>query len=781
MISVRYEARTDDHQRGDHHTEYRYRGGDQVVDLDELPDFFPSVTNSGFFRVDRVRRCGISFDTRIEPSYEDGTFCWRYILGSPVPLVGFVRSTSYPYSGESEVDWFFRNGITAPGLYDQVPRFAYLAALETAGQKLGHVPLWLQSFVLSELFWYFQAQDRGFGGPIEVSKEQGEHFLRLLREIRRHIDDAAIESFSSRRYKREWRDILLHGLSGDGWVSPYAVLSDFDGAKNEVRLSYRFVGEAPVERIRVGRRPAKIVASKTRRFVYFGCTLMRERIVWISNKRPFSVELAGQLIGTKMAWSNETPLVRSPSGIADAFESKQGTKAPWLFSALEACRVKQPLDLVRAASGLLDQVRLLLARTPYYRRKYRDAWAIMDRLHDANDSGEILFHYLQANRPDINSWFVIERHTPDWRRLKKSRTSNVLTYDSLQWRLMMLNCSHVISSHLTEAIHRPPNMLRLRKPDWKFTFLQHGVIKDDISRWVNRKKIDLFVTSTGAEHQSIVGDETTYIFTDKEVKRDGLPRFDKLHEAGQRFEGKPKDIVLIAPTSRSWLHDPLRPGSFRREMSEDFENSEFARNWLSLLRSPELHRLAAEHGLKIAVLPHSNIKELFDDPEIAPGCEVVGYERDDIRDFYARSIVFITDYSSAAFNAVFLRRPVIYFQFDRERVIAGGHQGRQGYFDYVENGYGPVTSSIEETLHQVRAIASHNGVPAEPYRSRIENAFNIRDGRCCERVTASIEALCSAPEARGETCGAEATPAAAPHHQPASFTARHLPNERGRV
>jgi hypothetical protein len=43
----------------------------------------------------------------------------------------------------------------------------------------------------------------------------------------------------------------------------------------------------------------------------------------------------------------------------------------------------------------------------------------MDRIHDADDSGERLFEHLGAARPDINAWFVLERGTPDWRRLAR--------------------------------------------------------------------------------------------------------------------------------------------------------------------------------------------------------------------------------------------------------------------------------------------------------------------------------------------------------------------------
>ena len=48
------------------------------------------------------------------------------------------------------------------------------------------------------------------------------------------------------------------------------------------------------------------------------------------------------------------------------------------------------------------------------REKYADSWVLMDRIHDADDSGEHLFDYLREHRPEINAWFVVERGTPDW-------------------------------------------------------------------------------------------------------------------------------------------------------------------------------------------------------------------------------------------------------------------------------------------------------------------------------------------------------------------------------
>ena len=108
----------------------------------------------------------------------------------------------------------------------------------------------------------------------------------------------------------------------------------------------------------------------------------------------------------------------------------------------------------------------------------------------------------------------------------------VVRHGSLAWKLLMLNARHLISTHVDHPIVRPEEIVRLGPPGWRFAFLQHGVIKDDISRWLNGKGIDLFVTSTPQEHESIAGDHTPYRYTTREARLTGLPRFDKVLAEG---------------------------------------------------------------------------------------------------------------------------------------------------------------------------------------------------------------------------------------------------------
>ena len=116
------------------------------------------------------------------------------------------------------------------------------------------------------------------------------------------------------------------------------------------------------------------------------------------------------------------------------------------------------------------------------------------------------------------------------------------------------------------------------------------------------------MTSTRQEYDSIAGDGNSYVFTSKEVQLTGLPRFDKLRRIGRSVPAEQRDLVLLTPTWRQWLLPPLAKGSQRRTVRSDFFDSEFARQWLGLLRSPALADLCREQGLTLGFLPHPNLQ-----------------------------------------------------------------------------------------------------------------------------------------------------------------------------
>ena len=60
------------------------------------------------------------------------------------------------------------------------------------------------------------------------------------------------------------------------------------------------------------------------------------------------------------------------------------------------------------------------AQVPGLRQRFRDAWLLIDRDDQAQDNAERLYEWIAAHRPGTNLWFVLNRDSSDWDRLKKA-------------------------------------------------------------------------------------------------------------------------------------------------------------------------------------------------------------------------------------------------------------------------------------------------------------------------------------------------------------------------
>jgi CDP-glycerol glycerophosphotransferase (TagB/SpsB family) len=307
--------------------------------------------------------------------------------------------------------------------------------------------------------------------------------------------------------------------------------------------------------------------------------------------------------------------------------------------------------------------------------------------------------------------------------------------------ILMLNATKLISSHIDVPVHKPKSILRFGSPKWNFIFLQHGVIKHDLSKWLNPKQLAMFVTSTQAEYDSIAGDYSRYRFSSREVALTGLPRFDALFQNRQSLQRGEKNVVLITPTWRRWLTAPTRAMEQKRSISTEFLDSDFYKEWASFLSSPVLESLIHSNDLRLIFLPHPNLEAalpLFDLPRFV---EIHRYSDADVHRLFAKTVALVTDYSSTAFDAAYIKTPVVYFQFDKERMESGEHTFDTGYFCYERDGFGPITQTHIAAVQAVEAIVCNRGEAVSPYDTRIEAAFPQRDGKCCERVTSCIEGI----------------------------------------
>lgn len=685
----------------------------RTVDLDAEEKYFPASAPCVFFRRETVVDGDVRFDPRIRPNFEDGHFVVQYLLAAPSRVVGYVTRSVYNYRKRSDGSSTLNGSLLDQRRYTVVPEIGYLDAIARARAHYGHVPTWLQTDLLYELSWYFGAEEAASGSATAAHGEVGTTFVRHLREIAQHLDERLVLTFNTRGLSVVARHVLL-SLRSDNWRTPYVVNSATDDAQRLTRISYRFTGDEPTPRFTRRGRTLKPVHSKLVAHTYFGQVMLRERIHWLPGRLGTVTELDGQLQTVLDAWPTG-PTYRAPR--VDLLPPDE-VQTPWRSRTINR-----------------------IARTRAVRRLYGKAWVLMDRTQDADDSGELLFRHLRAHKRSINAWFVIEKGTPDHRRLRAEGYKRVVPYGSWRWKLLMANAAHLISSHADKPVVNPAALEGITR-DWRFTFLQHGVIKDDISAWLNPKPIDLFVTSTTAEHAYIAGDDSPFRYTTREVRLTELPRFDRLHAAGTTITEAEQNLLLVAPTWRSWLVRELKGDSQRRDGFDDSVlGSEYVREWDAFLRSANVARLAQEHGLTITFMPHPNMQPLLTRMNLPAHVQTLGYVGTDIAGTFARAAVLVTDYSSVAFNAAYMDRPVLYHQFDAEAMFHGGHVGRAGYFDYERDGFGPVVGDLAAAEAQLAATLAAGRRTAGLYAERVRATFPLRDGEACARVVAAIQAL----------------------------------------
>lgn len=376
-------------------------------------------------------------------------------------------------------------------------------------------------------------------------------------------------------------------------------------------------------------------------------------------------------------------------------------------------------------------VRLLLAFLQIFSRK--KIWIICDRVNHADDNGEAFFQYVTTLSPkNVKAYFALAPESPDYKRMKK--VGNVIPFLGKRYKILYLLSDCIISSQAEEYIFHPfqkySGLYRDLAQSQKFIFLQHGVTGNDLSAWLNRfnKNISIFVTTTIPEYRSIL--ECNYDYTSNVVKLTGFPRYDKLVR-------QEKKIITIMPTWRAYLVTGIDAKTGKRELKPGYCDSQYFSMYNKLVNHPKLFDAAQKMGYTIAHLSHPNMSAEKDVITSNQGL-VEWREGTSYQKIFAESDLLITDYSSVAFDFAYLRKPVIYYQQDKEEFFSGAHTVKAGYFDYEKDGFGEVEYSIESLVDRIIEYMENGCALKEKYRERIDGTFPFSDRNNCQRVYEEI-------------------------------------------
>ncbi|WP_143033916.1 bifunctional glycosyltransferase/CDP-glycerol:glycerophosphate glycerophosphotransferase [Paramicrobacterium humi] len=729
----------------DHPTGFRFREGSTTVDLYGEPKFIHGNACLSFFRRDIVEQFGLRFHTGLKTRFEDGHFMSQYLLRCDRPTIGLIDEAQYFYRQRSDGSSTVQQARVDVRTYDSLPLLGYTSVLRLAIELKGEIPRWLQTLVLYDFIWLFKSDVHSKIPSRTVPKPALEKFHERIAEIVEMFEPEVILGFDMMTVPAWLLEAAAFGYSDEQYVSS-AHVGNIDKRRKLVEIRYRYTGALPSEALYVRGEVVEPHFSKVKDLDVLGRTLLKERSLWVSSRGVVRLEVNGRM--RKIEPKERTPhQFKLTTGDIRRFDREQREKAvPSLYRRNDTRAVDQLSQGAKRAArslrgmltkeGVFDVLLSTSMRMLWNRRRFGAAWAIMDREFEANDSAEQLYRWIDANRPEIKRWFVLSKKSPDWRRLKNDGFA-LVDYGSFKWKLLLLLSAHLISSHADVYVTNPLPAGRFGKPQWRFSFLQHGVIKGDLSTWLNRKSIDFMVTSTEDEYRYIVG-ESPYSLGTAQVRLTGLPRYDALLEKSAAVPASEVNQIVIAPTWRQYLVGKFSSGS-TRERNTDFTESDYLKYWQAVVTSDALHEVAKENNLEIVFMPHPNVQPYLDEFRLPSWVKVQHYAGADIQVVISKTALLITDYSSIAFNAAYLHRPVVYFQFDAERYRSEHTEG-DAYFEYDQHGFGPVVKNVSDALNATRKLLTDDDFASE-YIERARNTFPVRDGRNSERVFNAIEQL----------------------------------------
>ncbi|WP_443091308.1 CDP-glycerol:glycerophosphate glycerophosphotransferase [Basfia succiniciproducens] len=678
-----------------HPLKYRFNNKVSKLNINELQNNINLSVAASFFKIETINGSGLRFDERVKPNFEDGKFIADYILNQSEGLVLYLKDSVYLYRKREDESSTLNKVWVKPEKYFDVLKYGYLPMLEAYYQKKNFVPYHIQRTVIYDVMWYISYLLDQEGKTKFLSEAQKEQFHELLVQIFKFIDTKNIMSFNSSGFWFLQKAAMIAGLKQEKLPRYFSYIENVDREKQQILLSFFTSPDELLEKVEIDGDDIIPTWDKTLKHTFVGKVILHERRLWISYKDNIN-------------------------GLLSLYVDNQ----------------KVQINLSGKFHAQLGVNQILQAyKCPAKYQSSEDIWLIMDRDMQADDNAEHFYRYVKNNHPEQKIYFALSQKSHDWDRLANEEF-NLLDYGSSQFEKILCKSSKIISSHADDYIDNYfGDQYGYSK---KIVFLQHGVIKDNLSLWINKKRtLRCFVTSTYPEYHSIADDGSPYKYNSRDVVLTGLPRHDALLEQTTNIE----KTILIMPTWRDYIVGKIAGVGFSRELNEDFTNTLYYQHWNSFLNSEKLKELVEKYEFKVIFAPHANIEPYLPIFNIPDYIDIWRAKDCSIQSLFKKSTFMITDYSSVAFEMAYLGKTVCYYQFDKELVFGGGHTTQEGYFSYEKDAFGPVVYTENDLLSSLETILKNQGQPTEPYLTRIKETFPFRDGKNSQRVYEAIKAL----------------------------------------
>ena len=354
---------------------------------------------------------------------------------------------------------------------------------------------------------------------------------------------------------------------------------------------------------------------------------------------------------------------------------------------------------------------------------YKNYWLISERGVDARDNGYVFFKYIKDNYPNIKVKYVITRNSPDFYKIEKLK--DYVIYGSKEHFIAFLTSKLLISAHIMGFSPDMGLFVRLMRYNLvnlkgKIVWLQHGVIASYLDYAIPKyTKLSLLITSSSREREFLINRNG---YSEDIVKCTGLARFDNLKNV------KSKQILFM-PTFRKYMH-------YMKD--DEFIKTDYYIHINGLINNSYLIDLLEKKDLTLIFYIHYEFQKyshLFSPKsKRIVVARIMDY---DVQQLLINSMLLITDYSSVSFDFAYMKKPIIYYQFDYEDFRKLHYD--EGYFLYEKDGFGPVAYNEDDVIKNIKINIKNKFKISKETENKINTFFPFFDCNNCERIYNEIK------------------------------------------
>lgn len=363
-------------------------------------------------------------------------------------------------------------------------------------------------------------------------------------------------------------------------------------------------------------------------------------------------------------------------------------------------------------------------------------WLVCEKTNEARDNGYYFFKHCMHSSYASKVFYVIDENSYDIGKLKEYQ-NNIIYTNSFRHCIMYFRAIKLISSQALPFPYSEKLCKRFfRQKKQKYIWLQHGITKDKLNPKDMSKQYKEYSLVCCASPFEADFFRTEFGYDYNSAQNTGFCRFDGLEDLS-----KNNKQVLIMPTFRKWLTSKNKTSAPTQEEISLFCKSSYYSFYHDLLKKIKNNLFFKDNDIKFifyqhyAFQPYQDLFEEFQCKNII----IAKSHNFDVQMLLKESNLLITDYSSVFFDFAYMKKPIVYFQFDADEYRASHY--KEGYFSYKKHGFGPCCMTVTDVIDQLDQTIRENFTMQEKFLSRTKSFFGKIDNQNTDRVFREVEKL----------------------------------------